>query len=179
MSDFTKPDAIDDIRAKLQRPNHLATRLEKQAAAGASLPQQLDYKYRYLQNLTQLARTALSGILPAQILSDCYVVATDAAEITLSLGSPTAANHMRYVMIDCVQALRSYDQRFCHLQHIKVILSPKSSQSDARPDTVKQILSENTRRIIAQQAQFVTPDSRLHSALLALASDKTATNIKK
>ena len=162
---------IDDLSVKTKRPNHLASTTEKQAAAGATLPKPLVAHYQQLQQLTQLVRQALAELLPEQMLDDCYVVEASLVEITLSLGSPTAVNHMRYMMVNCVQALRSYDQRFCQLMSIQVILSPKPTQSDARQDDPKRTLSENTRQIITQSAQSVIKNERLRAALLKLAGN--------
>ena len=86
------------------------------------------------------------------------------------------------MMHSCIQALRTYDQRFCQLQSIKLIVSskttsPKLVQSDARPNNLKKILSENTRQMITQTAQFVTQNERLNQALTQLA--RTNTDSKK
>lgn len=171
MSDSTKTTAINDLLAKTCKPNHLASQLEHQAAAGAAVPKHLSHQYYHLQQTTQLVRQALSQIFPEQMLTTCYVVATLPAELTLAMGSSTAANHARYMMMDCVQALRAYDERFCQLQSIKVILAPQMTQSDSRQDDPKRTLSENTKQIIAQSAQFVTKNERLHTALLKLAGN--------
>ena len=57
--------------------------------------------------------------MPNEILSACQVVNVSSVEIALAMSSPTAANHARYMMESCIQALRTYDQRFCQLQSIK------------------------------------------------------------
>lgn len=175
MSDHTKTTPINDLVAKVRKPNHLASRVEKQAAAGAAIPKHLLHRYRHLQHHTQLVRQAWAGVLPNDILQTCQVINVSPVEITLAMSSPTAANHARYMMENCVQALRAYDQRFCQLQSIKLIISskttsPKLVQSDARPDDSKKILSENTRQMITQTAQFVTQNERLNQALTQLAS---------
>lgn len=170
MSDTTKTALINDLLVKQHKPNHLATAIEKQAAAGAALPKHLSSKYQFLRLYTQLARQALVELFPEALLADCYVVNVSPVEITLSMGSATAANHARYVMENCVQALRAYDQRFCQLQSIKVILSPKLLQSEARQIGTKKTLSENTKQMIAQNAQFVTQNTRLQQALTSLST---------
>lgn len=175
MSDSTKTAPINDLLAKQQKPNHLATLIEKQAAAGAALPKHLSSKYQFLMAHTQLVRQALAELFTEALLNDCYVVHVSPVEITLSMGSATAANHARYVMENCVQALRAYDQRFCQLQSIKVILSPNLLQSETRPDATKKTLSENTRQIIAKNAEFVTQNARLKQALARL-SDSSSKN---
>lgn len=182
MSDSTKTIPINDLVAKIRQPNHLASRIEKQAAAGAAIPKHLLHRYHHLQYHTQLVRQAWAGLLPNEILSACQVVNVSSVEITLAMSSPTAANHARYMMESCVQALRAYDQRFCQLQSIKLIVSskttsPKLVQSDARPDNLTKILSENTRQMITQTAQFVTQNERLNQALTQLA--RTNTDSKK
>lgn len=170
MSDSTKTALINDLLAKQHKPNHLASAIEKKAAAGAALPKHLSAKYQFLRRHTQLVRQALAELFPEALLADCYVVRVSPAEITLSMGSATAANHARYVMENCVQALRTYDQRFCQLQSIKVILSPKLLQSETRQDGIKKTLSENTREMIAQNAKFVTQNARLQQALADLST---------
>lgn len=170
MSDSTKTTRINDLLAKTRTTNHLATPLEKQAAAGAMLSKPLMSKYRYLQYHTQLLRNALTPIFDEKTLRGCYVIYVSPTELTLSLDSPTAANHARYIMEDCVQALRTYDQRFCHLQSIKFITSPNLLPSDARP-VAKKTLSENTRQMITQNIKLISKNPHLIEALQKLASE--------
>ncbi|USZ14252.1 hypothetical protein NKT77_10610 [Moraxella sp. FZLJ2107] len=172
MSDSTKTTTINDLLAKTNKPNHLASRLEHHAAAGAALPANLSRQYHHLHQLTIIVRQALSELLPESVLADCYVATASPTELCISLSSATAVNHARYMMVNCVQALRAYDSCFCHLQSLKVILAPKPIQSDARQDSSHRTLSENTRQNIAQSAQFVTKNERLRAALLKLAQDK-------
>lgn len=176
MSEYTKTTTVNDLMIKTRKPNHLASRLEKQAAAGAALPKHLLHQYRYLQQYTQLVRQSLSSIFTEEILAECQVVCVSPTKLTLSLGSPTAANHARYLIENCVQALRAYDQRFCQLQSIKIIFVPnpktlKKPQSDTHLDGIKKTLSENTKEMIAQSSQFVTQNPSLQHALQCLAND--------
>lgn len=48
MSDYTKTIPINDLVTKIRRPNHLASRIEKQAAAGAAIPKHLLHRYHHL-----------------------------------------------------------------------------------------------------------------------------------
>lgn len=171
MSDLTKPVTIDDLLVKKQKPNHLASKVEKYAAAGVAMPKHLRHKYLYLQQTTQQVRQALLGIFPQETLDTCQVVNASATELTISFGSPTVVNHARYVIMNCVQALRAHDQQFCQLQQIKVILTPDLSQSDTRQNSSKRTLSENTKRIITDSTRFVTKNEQLKQALLKLADD--------
>lgn len=167
MSNSTK---THNALAVFQQPNHLASEAEKKAV-GAHIPRHIARKYELLQKRTQQVRQALTGILPESLLLDCHVVNVSETELTVSLTSPTAVNHLRYVIMNCVQALHAYDLCFCQLQHIKVILAPDTPKLDARQNHSKRILSENTKRIIADSARFVTNDSPLQQALLRLASN--------
>ena len=171
MSDSTKTAPINDLLAKQQKPNHLATLIEKQAAAGAALPKHLSSKYQFLMAHTQLVRQALAELFTEALLNDCYVVHVSPVEITLSMGSATAANHARYVMENCVQALRAYDEQFCYIEEFRVIVTPKPIQSDSRQTSSKKTLSENTKRIITQTASTVIHDDQLKQALLRLTKD--------
>ena len=127
---------------KIRRPNHLASRIENKRLLVAAIPKHLLHRYHHLQHHTQLIRQAWAGLLPNEILSARQVVNVSSVEIALAMSSPTAANHARYMMESCIQALRTYDQRFCQLQSIKLIVSskttsPKLVQSDARPNNLK------------------------------------------
>lgn len=169
MSDLTKTVTINDLTAKKQRSNHFANKVDKRFVADVETAQHLGHKYRYLQRLTKQVRQALLGIFPQEALDTCYVVNASSTELTISFGSPTVVNHARYVIMNCVQALHAHDQQFCQLQHIKVILTPNTSQSDARQNNSKRALSENTKRIITDSTRFVTNNERLKQALLKLA----------
>lgn len=169
MSDLTKPVTINDLTAKRQKSNPLANKVDKRFVADVETVQHLGHKYRYLQQLTKQVRQALLGIFPQETLDTCQVVNASSTQLTISFGSPTVVNHARYVIMNCVQALHAHDQQFCQLQHIKVILAPNMTQSDARQNNSKRALSENTRRIIADSTRFVTKNERLKQALLKLA----------
>lgn len=172
MSDVTKTNQIDDLLLKTNPPNYLASTLEKQAAAGAKLPVHLMRQYEQLQSVSILVRQALQTLIPAQILQDCVVAHIDRHCLTVALPSSTAANHMRYLTANCVQALRAYDEQFCHLEALRVIVTaPTSIPSDSRQTSSKKTLSENTKRIINQTASTVIHHDGLKQALLRLANE--------
>ncbi|OOR89443.1 hypothetical protein B0181_07125 [Moraxella caviae] len=181
MTDFTKPDLttarpIDDLAAKTHTTNFLAAPTEKLAAAGAKPPKNLAARYQYLQACTKKVRQALHALVTPDVLDGCHVVYADAHRMTLSLFSATAANHLRYVSMNCVQALRAYDQQFCDLQEIRVIATPPA-QSVSRQNSSQKTLSENTKRIINQNANNVIKHDGLRQALLRLANDDGDTKV--
>lgn len=171
MSDLTTVNPIDDLLLKSKTPNHLASTLEKQAAAGAKLPSHLVHQLAHLQSCTLLVKNALKTLLPEEILKDCTVAHADKHRLTVSLTSSTAANHLRYLAKSCVQALRSYDEQFCHLEELRVITTPKTSTPEPRQTSSKKTLSENTKRIITQTATSVIHHDGLKQALLRLTND--------
>lgn len=172
MSDTTKTVVLfDDLSLKHKQPNHLAQTLEKQAAAGARLPRKLASHLKHLQTHTTLVQQALKNTLPKEVLAECSVVFADSHRITLSAPSATVANHIRYITNNCVQALRMYDERFCHLQQLGVIVRPTIAQSESRQTSSQKTLSENTKRIITQTANHVISNDALKQALMRLAND--------
>ena len=110
MSDYTKTMPINDLVAKIRRPNHLASQIEKQAAAGAAIPKHLLHRYHHLQHHTQLVRQAWAGLLPNEILSAYQVVNVSSVEITLAMSSPTAANHVFKLYALMISVFASYNQ---------------------------------------------------------------------
>ncbi|WP_323843184.1 DciA family protein [Moraxella sp. Pampa] len=171
MSDSTKINFIDDLHLKSNTPNYLASTLEKQAAAGAKPPVHLTQRLVHLQSCTALLQQALKPLLPAEILKDCQVAQADRYRLTVSLSSTTAANHLRYLSASCLEKLRSYDKKFCHLEEFGVIVTPRTTQSDSRQLSSKKTLSENTKRIITQTATTVITHDGLRQALLRLAKE--------
>lgn len=129
MSDFINPK-VDDLFLKNHQPNHLASSLEKQAAAGLLLPKHLLGRLKHLQSHTSLVQQALKPLLPYEILKDCVVAHADQYCLTLALSSSTAANHLRYLASNCIQALCAYDEQFCHLEKLDIIVTPKLNQSE-------------------------------------------------
>lgn len=171
MSDSTKIQFVDDLYLKSHTPNHLASTLEKQAAAGATLPNNLAHRIKHLQSCTTLLQQALRPLLPSEILEDCQVAYADQHRLTVSLSSATAANHLRYLSANCLELLRKNDEKFCRLETLNVIITPKSAQSDIRQTSSKKTLSENTKRIITQTASTVITHDGLKQALLRLTKD--------
>ncbi|MFA9486278.1 MULTISPECIES: hypothetical protein [unclassified Moraxella] len=171
MSDLTKPKHIDDLLVKNNTPNHLASTLEKQAAAGASIPKHLAEQIEQRHSYGILVKNALQALFPSELLNDCIIAHVDKHRLTIALPSTTAANHMRYLTDSCVQALRAYDKRFCFLEELSVIVTPKTQSSDSRQFSSKKTLSENTKRIINQTATTVITHEGLKQALLRLSND--------
>lgn len=171
MSDLKNLDHVDDLFLKNNQPNHLASQLEKQAAAGMKLPAHLVNHLEHLQSCTALVQQALKPLLPQEMLQDCTVAHADRHRLTVALSSSTAANHLRYLTANFVQALRAYDEQFCYLDEFRVIVTPKPIQSDSRQTSSKKTLSENTKRIITQTASTVIHDDQLKQALLRLTKD--------
>ncbi|MCL1623054.1 DciA family protein [Moraxella sp. Tifton1] len=172
MSDSKKINFVDDLHLKHHAPNHLASTLEKQAAAGATLPSHLTQRIAHLKSCTNLLQQALKPLLPAEMLTDCQVAHIDQQRLTISLSSATAANHLRYLSASCLQSLRNQDEQFRHLQVLDIIVSPKPTQSEHRQTSPKRTLSENTKQIITQTATTVITHERLKQALLALVNDE-------
>lgn len=172
MTDLTNTDHVDDLFLKNNPPNHLASLLEKQAAAGMKLPEHLANQLEHLRSCTTLVQQALKPLLPCEILQNCVVAHADRHRLTVALSSSTAANHLRYLTANCVQALRAYDEQFCYLEEFRVIVvAPKPLQSDSRQTSSKKTLSENTKRIITQTASTVIHNDQLKQALLHLTND--------
>lgn len=171
MSDLTNFNQVDDLFLKNNPPNHLASQLEKHAAAGIKLPAHLVNQLTHLQSYTILIQQVLKPLLPHEMLKDCIVAHVDQHRLTVALSSSTAANHLRYLGKNCVQALRAYDERFCFLEEFHVIVTPRLAQSDSRQTNTKKTLSENTKRIITQTASTVIHDDKLKQALLHLVND--------
>ncbi|MDO4896497.1 MAG: hypothetical protein Q3971_03955 [Moraxella sp.] len=88
--DFTPDDNFDDKKVKKTPPNHLATRLEKQAAAGAKLPTSLAKQVARLQHLTELVQQELRSVITDELSESCQVVFATETRLTLALPSITA-----------------------------------------------------------------------------------------
>lgn len=165
MSDYK---TIDDLQIKTKTPNHLATTLEKQAAAGAKLPNTLAKHISHLQHLTRLAHQLLPSVLGDELALSCSVVCVQGHKVTLSLPSITAVNHVRYLQVVCLEALRQHVD-FGQFFELGVILSTKKRTKPlpTQPST-KKPLSENTKHNIAQCTEDVITNPNLKHSLLKL-----------
>ena len=168
-----------------KQPNRLAQLIEHQAFAGSALPSSLTHDLHRLITATDEIKHLLAECLPEEILSTCWVVGLTDTELTLSVCSVTAANHMRYLQKAYLELLTNQSLTFRQLKELRVVVVDncankvaQSSQS-SRPDVLKntnkanvnQALSQNTKRTIAQAAEHVTTDQKLKNALLRLIND--------
>ncbi|WP_333614264.1 hypothetical protein, partial [Psychrobacter sp.] len=162
-----------------KQPNRLAKLIDHQAFAGSALPQTLADNMRlYLQATTEV-KELLVDCLPEEILNNCWVVGLTAEQLILSVGSMTAANHIRYLQNAYLQVLTEQSITFKQLKQIRVVVAnisahnnySKSSQalsaslSKPRKAHENQALSQNTKRTISQAAEHVTTDKNLKNAL--------------
>lgn len=168
-----------------KRPNHLASLIDHQAAAKSLLPSTLaDTLKRYTQATDEIKRI-FSDCLPEEILNTCQVVGLTEEQLTLSVQSQTAANHIRYLQSDYLSLLRAQSLTFAHISKLRVIVAhlPAATRSSlstvSNRSTVKKSsqphsnkgLSKTTRQTIAHVATHVITDERLKKSLLRLAKD--------
>ena len=165
-----------------KQPNRLAKLIDHQAFAGSALPQTLADNMRlYLQATTEV-KELLVDCLPEEILNNCWVVGLTAEQLILSVGSMTAANHIRYLQNAYLQVLTEQSITFKQLKQIRVVVAnipahnnyPKFLKASLAPLSKprkaheNQALSQNTKRTISQAAEHVTTDKNLKNALLRL-----------
>lgn len=165
-----------------KQPNRLAQLIDHQAFAGSALPQTLADNMRlYIQATTEV-KTLLVDCLPEEILNSCWVVGLTTEQLILSVGSMTAANHIRYLQSAYLQVLTEQSITFKQLKQIRVVVAKKSTDNDySKPSSAlsvpisksskaneNQALSQNTKRTISQAANHVTTDENLKKALLRL-----------
>lgn len=158
-----------------KQPNRLAQLIDHQAFAGSALPQTLADNMRlYIQATTEI-KELLVECLPEEILNTCWVVGLTSEQLTLSVGSVTAANHIRYLQNAYLQVLTEQSITFKQLKQIRVVVAKISanSLSSKKPSALSTILSEshqanenkalsqNTKRTISQAAEHVTTDEKL------------------
>lgn len=168
-----------------KQPNRLAQLIDHQAFAGSALPHSFaDNMRRYVEATAEI-KSLLVECLPDEILNTCWVVGLSAEQLTLSVGSVTAANHIRYLQNAYLQVLREQSITFNQLKQIRVVVtapvanhSKKSEQfaslqAISKPDKANenQPLSQNTKRTIAQAAKHVTTDKNLKDAILRLLNE--------
>ena len=165
-----------------KQPNRLAKLIDHQAFAGSALPQTLADNMRlYLQATTEV-KELLVDCLPEEILDNCWVVGLTSEQLILSVGSMTAANHIRYLQSAYLQVLTEQSITFKQLKQIRVVVARDSAHNDyskssqalsaplskPRKAHENQALSQNTKRTISQAAEHVTTDENLKKALLRL-----------
>lgn len=163
----------DDLYLKTHFPNHLASRTERQAAAGAKLPKNLNRQLAQLEHLTTIARPLLAGVLG--VLSDeVWVAYAKHDKITLALPNMTAVNHVRYLQHECLLALRQ-DTAFENFVKLGLIVNPTLGRShhdlnyqSTTQANLKKPLSENTVQTITQTAEIVIKNKNLQNAFIRL-----------
>ena len=167
-----------------KQPNRLAKLIDHQAFAGSALPQTLAGNMRLYIKITNEVKELLIDCLPEEILSTCWVVGFTSEQLTLSVGSVTAANHIRYLQSAYLRILTEQSITFKQLKQIRVVVANTSAnnhlakRSSSLSETLSksleidgnQVLSQNTKRTISQAAEHVTTDENLKKALLRLAN---------
>ncbi len=164
-----------------KKPNRLAQLIDHQAFAGSALPHSLrDNMQRYTQATAEV-KVLLVDCLPEEILNTCWVVGLTADCLTLSVGSMTAANHIRYLQNAYLQVLTEQSSTFKQLTQIRVVIAniknntPLSSEQSSIPNPARaatnQALSQKTKRTISQAAGHVITDENLKKALLRLLNE--------
>ena len=165
-----------------KQPNRLAQLIDHQAFAGSALPQTLADNMRLYVKATSEVKELLTDCLPEEILTTCWVVGLTSEQLVLSVGSITAANHIRYLQSAYLRVLIEQSITFKQLKQIRVVVantsannyltrpSISSSESLSKPleTNENQALSQNTKRTISQAAEHVTTDENLKKALLRL-----------
>ena len=164
-----------------KQPNRLAQLIDHQAFAGSALPQTLANNMRLYIEATNEVKELLVDCLPEEILNTCWVVGLTSEQLILSVGSMTAANHIRYLQNAYLQVLTEQSITFKQLKQIRIVVaktsannysSKQSSATLSKPGKANenQALSQNTKRTISQAAEHVTTDENLKKALLRLAN---------
>lgn len=168
-----------------KQPNRLAQLIDHQEFAGSALPKTLADNMRLYNQATDEVKKLLVDCLPEEILHTCWVVGLTSEQLTLSVSSVTAANHIRYLQNAYLQVLTEQSITFQQLKQIRVVvtnmpaINPSSQQQFAASATAlksykaneNQALSQNTKRTITQAAKHVTTDKNLKKALLRLADE--------
>ena len=165
-----------------KQPNRLAKLIDHQAFAGSALPQTLADNMKLYIETTNEVKELLVDCLPEEILNTCWVVGFTSEQLILSVGSMTAANHIRYLQSAYLQVLTEQSITFKQLKQIRVIVASNSADnysskqssvlsavlSKTQKANENQALSQNIKRTISQAAEHVTTDEKLKEALLRL-----------
>ncbi len=168
-----------------KKPNRLAQLIDHQAFAGSVLPRSLSDNMQRFLHATNEVKRLLVDCLPEEILNTCWVVGLTNEQLTLSVSSVTAANHIRYLQNAYLTILTEQSITFKQLEQINIVVvnnsydSSKTSKESAALSTisrshkanVNQALSQNTKRTISQAAEHVITDKNLRIAILRLAED--------
>ena len=106
-----------------KQPNQFAPLAERQLAAGFTLPKNLYNKYDELVSYTQEIRSLLRDGLPAEVINTMCIVKYEQDNLTISVSSQTAANHLRYMSSTLVELIRKQSDTFKKLNTIDIIVS--------------------------------------------------------
>lgn len=160
---------LDDLWVKTHRTNHLGTRLERQATAGAWIPPALARSLEHYKRLTTIAQPLLANVLGSELAMLCQVVHAKDDRLTLCVPSTTAVGHVRYLRSSCLEVLHQHHEfgRFTKLSVITRTRHRTVQTSHTRQR--KKPLSENTVQTITQSAQIVISNEKLKDAMIALA----------
>jgi hypothetical protein len=165
-----------------KQPNRLAKLIDHQSFAGSALPRSLSTNMQLYTQATTEIKSILADCLPDEILNSCWVVDLTQEQLTLSVASMTAANHIRYLQKAYLRVLSEQSITFQQLKHIRVVVAQNSSTTPLLNTQLaglvkshevngNRALSQDTKRTIAQAAEHVTTDKNLKKALLRLLND--------
>lgn len=167
---MSNPSDFDDLWLKTQSVNHLASTLERQAAAGATLPTLLRKRVAYLNHLTDLLHQTLPSLVGHELAQLCQVVYVAEHRITIAVSSMTGVNHLRYLQNECLNTLKQHPE-FGQYHELNIILNAHQSPTGTPKKITKNPLSENTKHTITQYANHVIRDETLRKSLLNLIDD--------
>ncbi len=119
--------------SKHLKVNHLGSRVEKQLMAGHALSGEfgfLEERLHTLQQATEEVKSIMADALPIEILQNLWVVNLSKEQITLTVTSTTAANHIHYLKQSFIKILQEQSTSFKQLNELKVIVCqlPNHSQ---------------------------------------------------
>ena len=168
-----------------KQPNQLAQLIDHQSFAGSALPQSIADNMRLYVKATNELKELLVDCLPEEILQNCWVVGLSSEQLTISVISTTAANHIRYLQKSYLELLTNQSISFQQLKRIQVVVVKTFKENTMSQPLSKDILSKsellkanryraltpNTKRTIAQALEHVTSDNGLKNALLKLIND--------
>lgn len=161
---------------KTSSANHLASLTERLSQASTLLPAHLSSEFIRHQNTTEQFKICMEGALPDAILQNCWVIKQTKSELTITLNSVTALNHMRFQQ-DLVLHYLQQNPYFVDVVALKFFLMNTKSSTDAtvhtqniNPQTKR--LSQETRDTITQTTELCITDKNLSDALLRLAKDE-------
>ncbi len=139
-----------------KKPNRLAQLIDHQAFAGSVLPRSLSDNMQSFMHATNEIKRLLVDCLPEEILNTCWVVGLTSEQLTLSVSSVTAANHIRYLQNAYLTILTEQSITFQQLKQINVVVtnnsyrSSKTSKESALLSTVSKPYKANVNQALAK-----------------------------